>query len=192
MGNLFHDLRYGFRTMVKNPGFAAVAVISLALGIGANSTVFSIVDGLFLRPWPVKGPERLVAVTTNRPKDPDFRMSSYPDYLDMRQEVSAFSDVVAYGDRGGFLSGQGQGQELTVEVVSQNYFAALEVKPLLGRAFVPQPGQTAAESRSVMVSYHLWQKHFGGDPALPGKTALLDGKEFTVIGITPQNFCGLH
>ena len=85
MGNLFHDLRYGFRTMVKNPGFAAVAVISLALGIGANSTVFSIVDGLFLRPWPVKDPDRLVVVSTDRPKEPDFRMSSYPDYLDIRQ-----------------------------------------------------------------------------------------------------------
>ena len=119
-------------------------------------------------------------------------MSSYPDYLDIRHEVSAFSDVVAYGDRGGFISGEGQGQEVSVEVVSQNYFAALGVKALLGRAFSPQPEQAAAEGRAVVVSYNLWQKYFGGDPSLPGKTTLLDGKEFTVIGITPQDFCGLR
>jgi putative ABC transport system permease protein len=192
MSTLFHDLRYGLRMLAKNPGFTAVAVLSLALGIGANSTVFSIVDTFFLRPWPVKDPERLAVILTDWPKEPDFRMSSYPDYLDIRHEVSAFSDVVAYGDRGGFVSGEGQGQEVSVEVVSQNYFAALGVKALLGRTFSPQPSQTAAEGRAVVLSYALWQKYFGGDPSLPGKTTLLDGKEFTVIGITSRDFCGLR
>jgi putative ABC transport system permease protein len=167
-------------------------VLSLALGIGANSTVFSIVDNLFLRPWPVKDPERLAVILTDWPKEPDFRTSSYPDYLDIRHEVSAFSDVVAYGIRGGFVSGGGQGQEVSVEVVSQNYFAALGVKALLGRTFSPQPDQAAAEGRAVVVSYTVWQRYFGGDPSLPGKTTLLDGKEFTVIGITSQDFCGLR
>jgi putative ABC transport system permease protein len=189
---LLQDLRYGLRMLAKNPGFAAVAVVSLALGIGANSTVFSIVDTFFLRPWPVKDPERLVAISTDWPKEPDFRMSSYPDYLDIRHEISAFSDVVAYGDRGGFVSGEGQGQEVSVEVVSQNYFAALGVKALLGRTFSPQPEQASAEGHSVLVSYTLWQRYFRGNPSLPGKATLLDGKEFTVIGIAPQDFCGLH
>ena len=192
MRTLTQDLKYGLRMLVKNPGFTAVAVLSLALGIGANSTVFSIVDTFFLRPWPVKDPERLAVILTDWPKEPDFRMSSYPDYLDIRHEVSAFSDVVAYGDRGGFVSGEGQGQEVSVEVVSQNYFAALGVKALLGRTFSPQPDQAAAEGRAVVLSYALWQKYFGGNPSLPGKTTLLDGKEFTVIGITPQDFRGLR
>ena len=186
------DLKYGLRMLAKNPGFTAVAVVSLALGIGANSTVFSIVDNLILKPWPVKDPARLVVISTDWPKEPDFRGSSYPDYLDIRHEISAFSDVVAYGDRGGFVSGEGQGQEVSVEVVSQNYFAALSVKALLGRTFSPQPDQAAAEGHSVLVSYTLWQRYFRGNPSLPGKTTLLDGKEFTVIGIAPQDFCGLR
>jgi len=193
MSTLFHDLRFGLRILARNPGFAAVAVVSLALGIGANSTVFSIMDSLFLRPWPVKDPGRLAMISTDSPKL-DFTSTSYPDYLDIRHEVAAFSDVVAYGDRGCFVSRKGpaQGLEANVEVVSQNYFAALGVKTLLGRAFSPLPAQSAAESRSVVVSYSLWQKYFGGDPSLPGKTTLLDDKEFTVIGVTPQKFSGLR
>jgi putative ABC transport system permease protein len=192
MNALLQDLRYGLRMLAKNPGFTAVAVLSLALGIGVNSEVFSIVDDLYLKPWPVKDPGSLVAISTDWPKEPDFSTASYPDYLDIRHEVSAFSDVVAYGVRGGFVSGEGQGREVTVEVVSQNYFAALGVKSLLGRTFSPQPEQAAAEGRAIVVSYALWQKYFGGNPSLPGKATLLDGKEFMVIGITPQDFCGLR
>jgi len=191
MSTLFQDVRYGLRMLAKSPGFTAVAVLSLALGIGANSTVFSIVDTLLLKAPPVKEPARLVTIMSDWPKA-DFHTSSYPDYLDIRHEASAFSDVVAYDVRGGYVSGEGQGQEITVEVVSQNYFAALGVKSLLGRTYSPQPNQAAAEGHSVVVSYALWQRYFGGDASLPGKTTLLDGKEFTVIGITPQDFCGLR
>ena len=185
--NFFMDVRYGLRQLRKNPGFTAVAVLTLALGIGANSTVFSIVDQLFLRPWPVKDPARLVVVFT----DSLYHGSSYPDYLDIRNEVSAFSDVVAYAWRGGIISGEGRGEFVDVQVVSQNYFAALGVKTALGRTFSPQPDQAAAEGHSVVVSHSLWQRYYGGDPSLPGKTTLLDGKEFSVIGVTPQEFHGL-
>jgi putative ABC transport system permease protein len=193
MNTLLQDARYGLRMLAKNPGFAAVAVISLALGIGANTTVFSIVDNELLKPWPVKDPARLAMISTNSPKL-DFSSSSYPDYLDMRSQVAVFSDVVAYGDRGGFVSGEGQGQglEVVVEVVSQNYFDALGVKALLGRTFAPQPSQAAAEGHTVVLSYSLWQKYFRGDPSLPGKTTLLDDEEFTVIGVTSQEFSGLR
>ncbi len=193
MTTLIQDLRYGMRMLAKNPGFTAVALVSLALGIGATSTIFSIVDNLILKPWPVKDPARLAMISTDSPKL-DLSLTSYPDYLDIRNQVAAFSDVVAYGGRGCFLSreGKGQGLEASVEVVSQNYFAALGVKTLLGRAFLPQPEQAAAEGHAAVLSYALWQKYFGGDPSLPGKTTLLDDKEFTVIGITPQEFSGLH
>lgn len=193
MGNLLHDLRYGLRMLAKNPGFAAVAVLSLALGIGANTTMFSIVDKELLNPWPVKDPGRLAMITVHWPKF-DSDSTSYPDYLDIRNQVAAFSDVVAYNTRGCFLSveGSGQGLEATVEVVSQNYFDALGVRAILGRAFIPQSSQAAAEGHSVVVSYNLWQKYFGGDPSLPGKTVLLDDKQFTVIGVAPQGFSGLR
>ena len=193
MYTLIQDVRYGIRVLAKNPGFAAVAVLSLALGIGANTTIFSIVDKVLLNPWPVKDPGRLAMITMDAPKL-DFNAASYPDYLDIRDQVAAFSDVVAYGTRGCFLSveGRGQGLEATVEVVSQNYFDALGVRAILGRAFSPQASLAAAEGHSVVVSYNLWQKYFSGVPSLPGKTTLLDDKQFTVIGVAPQGFSGLR
>jgi len=178
--------------LAKNPGFAAVAVLSLALGIGANTTIFSIVDKELLNPWPVKDPGRLAMIAMDWPKF-DSDSTSYPEYLDIRNQVAAFSDVVAHGIRACFLSveGRGQGLEALVEVVSQNYFDALGVRAILGRAFIPQSSQAAAEGHSVVVSYKLWQKYFSGDPSLPGKTVLLDDKQFTVIGVAPQGFSGL-
>lgn len=189
---LRQDLRFALRTLGKNPGFATVAVISLALGVGANSTIFSIVDTEILRPWPVNDPARLATVTTQRSKELDY--SSYPDYLDIRQQVGAFSDVVAYGWRGAFVSGHGQrlGQKVSVEVVSQNYFAALGVRTQRGRSFLAQVEEASADSHSVIVSYHFWQHYFGGDPSVAGRTIILDGIEFTAIGIAPQDFCGLR
>lgn len=185
------DLRYGLRVLCKNPGFTAVALLSLGLGIGANSTIFSIVDSRLLRPWPVKDPERLVAIQTSSPKDPDFEMSSYADYRDVAGEIRAFSGVVAFGDRSGFISREGQGRQVIVEVVSPNYFTVLGISAQRGRTFSGRPEETAAEGRSVVLSHSLWQAYFGGDPALPGKTTLLDGKQFTVVGVAPRDFCGL-
>jgi putative ABC transport system permease protein len=189
--SLIQDLRFGGRMLRKSPGFAGVAIVSLALGIGVNSAVFSLVDSFLLRPWPVSDPGRLVAIETSWPKEPNPD-TSFPDYSDIAREAGAFSGVVAYGLRGGFVSGQGQGLEATVEVVSQNYFAALGVGALLGRVFSPKPEAEAGDARSVVVSYGLWQSYFGGDPSLPGKTTLLDGKQFAVIGIAPRDFCGLR
>lgn len=189
---LRQDVRFALRTLRKNPAFSLIAVLSLALGIGANSTIFSIVDTEILRPWPVRDPARLVMLSTQRPRELDD--SSYSDYLDIRQQVGAFSDVLAYGWRVAFVSGHRHrlGQDVSVEVVSQNYFAALGVSILRGRSFSPQIEEASAEGHSVMLSYSLWQHYFGGDPSLPGNTIILDGKGFTVIGIAPQDFCGLR
>ena len=192
MSTLLQDLRYGLRMLAKNPGSTAVAVFSLALGIGANSTVFSIVDNLFIRPWPVKDPAALVAVRASVPKETQFEFSfSYPNYLDIRSQVPAFSGVLAHGERGGYISGTGQGEEITVSVVSENYFAVLGVKPAVGHTFSTEPSQSAAESRAVVISYGLWQRRFGGDRSLPGKPVLVDGKDFMVIGVAPREFQGL-
>jgi putative ABC transport system permease protein len=192
MTTLFQDLRFGLRMLARNPGFTAVAVLSLALGIGANSTVFSIVDNLFIRPWPVEDPAALVAIRSTVQKEAQFEFSfSYPNYLDIRSQVPAFSEVLAHGERGGYISGTGQGEEIAVSVVSENYFAVLGVKPTVGRTFSADPSQNAAESRAVVISYGLWQRRFGGDRSLPGKPVLLDGKDFAVIGVAPREFQGL-
>ena len=192
MSTFLQDLRYGLRMLAKNPGFTAVAVLSLALGLGANSTVFSIVDNLFIRPWPVKEPADLVTVSASVPKETQFEFFfSYPNYLDMRNALPAFSGVLAHGERGGYISGSGQGEETTVSVVSENYFAVLGVKPAVGRTFSPDASQSAAESRAVVISYGLWQRRYGGDPSLPGKPVLVDGKDFMVIGVAPREFQGL-
>ena len=185
---LIQDLRYGLRVLRNNRGFTAVALLSLGLGIGANSTIFSIVDSQLLRPWPVTDPERLVAIQTSLQKDSGFDMSSYLDYRDIAGEIPAFSGVVAYGNRGGFISREGQGRQVSVEVVSPNYFTVLGVPAQRGRVFSGHPEQTAAEGRSVLLSDRLWKEYFGGDPALPGQTTLLDGKQFTVIGVAPRDF----
>ncbi|MGA2632353.1 MAG: ABC transporter permease [Terriglobia bacterium] len=192
MNTLLQDVRYGLRMLAKNPGFTAVAVLSLALGIGANSTVFSIVDNLFIRPWPVKDPAALVTVSASVPKETQFEFSfSYPNYLDIRSQVPAFSGVLAHGERGGYISGAGQGEEVTVSVVSENYFTVLGVKAAMGRTFSTDSSQSTAEGRAVVISYGLWQRRYGGDPSLPGKPVLVDGKDFTVIGVAPREFQGL-
>ena len=192
MSTLLQDLRFGLRMLAKNPAVSAVAVLSLALGIGANSTIFSIVDSMYWRPWPVQDPSRLVMIRADTPKSPGYYSSSPAEYLDIRRQATAFSGVVAFGDRGGFISGTGKGSEVSVEVVSPDFFPVLGVMALRGRVFMPQSELGLAEDHSVVVSYAFWQKYFGGDTSLPGKTTLLDGKEFTVVGITPQGFGGLR
>jgi putative ABC transport system permease protein len=192
MRTLTQDLKYGLRMLARNPGFAAVAVISLALGIGANTTIFSIVDGMFLRPWPVKNPSQLMVISTKSAKQTEFTTSSYPDYLDIRNQVSAFSGVLAYDQHGAIVSGKGQGEMVTVDVVSENYFAVLGVNAALGRTFSTRPDQAGAEGHGVVISYGLWQRRFGAEPALPGQVVLLDGKDFMVLGVTPHEFHGLE
>jgi putative ABC transport system permease protein len=190
--NFWWDVRYGLRMLRKAPGFALVAVLTLAVGIGANSTVFSIVDGMYLRPLPVLDPARLAMISTNTKEATGFDLSSYPDYLDIRSQIPAFSSVLAYGQRGAFVSGAGRGEQVAIDVVSENYFTVLGVKAALGRTFSAQPDRMAEEAHAVTLSYALWQRRFAADPALPGKTVLVDGKGLTVLGIAPREFHGLE
>ena len=191
MGSLMQDLRYGFRLLSKAPLFTVTAVLSLAIGIGVNSTVFSIVDAAYLRPWPVKNPSQLAVIHTTGGKG-GFTFSSYPDYLDIRNQVSAFSGVLAYGERGAIVSGNGQGQDVVVDVVSEDYFAVLGVKAAPGRTFSTDHNAAEAEGQAVVVSYGLWQRRFGADPALVGGRIQVDGKSLTVLGVTPKEFHGLE
>ncbi len=191
MADMFQDLRFGVRQILKAPGPAAIAVLSLTLGIGANSAIFSLVDAASLRPWPAKNPENLVMIFSTSPQR-EVDGFSYPDFLDLGDQTTVFDGLLAFGKRGGILSTEGTGQEVTVDVVSPNYFSVLGMQPALGRTFAPQERDDQENSSSIVISYALWQGRFGGDPGIIGKAAALSGKQMTVVGVAPLRFTGLE
>ncbi len=191
MQTLLQDLRYSLRMLAKNPGFAAVAVLTLALGIGANSAIFSLINALLLRPLPVEKPQELVALYTSDYSGPLYGASSYPDYVDFRDRNDVFSGLVAYSVTPFSLSTGGESERVFGEVVSGNYFSVLGVHPALGRSFLPEEDRTPGAHAVAVVSHDLWQRRFSGDPALIGKTVHLNGYPFTIVGIAPAGFPGL-
>jgi putative ABC transport system permease protein len=185
MQTLWQDLRYTLRILTKAPGFTAVAVISLALGIGANTTIFSLINAVLLRPLPrVKKPERLVW----------FRApASYPDYEDFRGQNDVFSGISALSGTSEISLSQGGQPELVKgEFVSANYFSVLGVDITTGRAFLPEEDRPARAQPVVVLSHGLWQRRFGCDPNLIGGSVNLNGMNFTVIGVAPQGFTGVE
>ena len=191
MGTLLQDLKYGLRMLARNPGFTAVAVITLALGIGANSAIFTVVDATALRPLPVSSPDRLVRLYVKSPQgvDPSF---SYPDYEDIRQQVKAFSGVTVCYRAGRFLNSLDESSQILVDEVSPDYFTVLGVRPLLGRVFSPELDNKPQPELGVVISHRLWQSRLGGDPAIIGKEIELNGNAAKVIGVTPPHFQGLE
>ncbi|HVG18628.1 MAG TPA: ABC transporter permease [Blastocatellia bacterium] len=189
METLLQDLRYGFRMLIKRPGFAAVAVLSLALGIGANTAIFSFVNAILLRPLPVAAPDELMFVFSGTAERP-YSVSSYPDYVDYRDRNEVFSGLAAYSGVSVSMATGDQAESVSGAIVTGNYFDVLGVKFARGRAFLPEENQTPGERAVAIVSYKLWQRRFGGDPGLLGKEAVLNGRSFTVVGIAPANFNG--
>ena len=174
MGTLLADLRYGLRMLRKNPGFTAVAVVTLALGIGANTAIFSVVSGVLLNPLPYPGPERLVALYS---KTAEFDRSSisYPNLLDWVRDNHSFSAIAGYRADSYNLTDMGEPERLPAEMVSASFFAILGVKPALGRAFLPPDDQVGA-APVVMISHGLWTRKFGSSPEAVGKAVTLNGK----------------
>ncbi|MBI3665167.1 MAG: ABC transporter permease [Acidobacteria bacterium] len=190
MGSLLQNFRYAWRVFARSPGLTAVAVLSLALGIGANTAIFSVVDGLFLRPLPVKDPDRLAWVY-NRTAEGLADHLAYADYLDFRDQSTSFSGFAAQSRRGALLNVNGESELVLLTVVSDNYFSVLGVSAALGRTFSPELDQNLAREPAVVISHGLWQRRFGGNPELIGKTIELNGQSYTVVGIAPQRFRGL-
>lgn len=192
MSSVIQDLRYGLRAMASSPGFTAVAVATLALGIGANSAIFSYVDATWLRPLPVRDPGRLVRVFTAERRSSGTRTpgeSSYLDYLDIRGQSTLLEDVVAYEHRGALLHRSGEVIHLPVDTVSPNYFAALGTTAALGRTFTEND---FSEGRyPVVISYALWQQQFGADPAVVGSSVQLSNGMVTILGVARPEFHGL-
>ncbi len=192
---MLQDIRYALRALAQNPGFAAVAVLSLALGIGANTAIFSIVDALLLKWLPVESPQELVVIARN-PADPSIGFN-YPDYEYFRDHNQVFSGVVASGGAWGGLNmlvpeegSHGDAQLVPGTLVSGNYFEVLGVKPAIGRLFTAEDNKTAGAHPYAVISYGFWKSRFGGDSRVLGRKITLNGSPFTIIGVSRQGFTG--
>jgi predicted permease len=190
MGTLWQDVRFGFRILFKSPAFTIVAALSLALGIGANTAVFSIINAALLKPLPVEEPESLVSLFTTDAKNPGNLPTSHLNYVDYRDQNQVFSSLLAYTFAQVSLTKGETPEPVFGLVVSGNYFDLLGVKPALGRAFLPEEDKTPGASPVVVLSHGLWQRSFGGDTNLVGKTISLNRHDFTVVGIVPEGFTG--
>ena len=188
LGDLSQDLLYGLRMLAKNPGFTTVAVIALALGIGANSAIFSVVNTVLLRPLPYKNPEQLVMVWEENSKQgfPEDTPAA-ANYIDWRDQNHVFASMAAMTQASFNLTGVGDPERIDGERVSVSLFPLLGVEPQLGRAFRPEEDKPGA-SQVVIMSNGLWQRRFGGDPSIIGKSINLNGKSFTVVGVMPSKF----
>jgi putative ABC transport system permease protein len=187
MTTLFNDVRYGLRMLVKNPGFTLAAVLTLALGIGANTAVFSVVNTVLLKPLPYAEPDRLMNVVSMRTHGtPVPDTLSYPDFFDFRAQNHVFEHLVTGRDTSWALAGFGTPVQLEGEVVTWDLFPLLGAQPELGRGFVQS--EEAAGTHVVVISHTLWQTRFGGDRGILGRTITLDRKPYTVIGVSPAGF----
>jgi len=187
MGTLMQDMRYGIRMLSKNPGFAIIAVLTLALGIGANTAIFSVVNAELLRPLPFRDSGRLVSVATGNSRMHSSNGStSYPDFMDWRSQNQVFDKMAAYTEATFTLTGQANPAHLEGASVSSDTFDLLGVSPELGRTF--QPEEDGPNHRVVVISDRLWRQQFKGDPGIIGGTITLDNSGYTVVGVMPASF----
>ena len=186
MGNLSQDIRYAIRLLLKRPGFSAIAILGLALGIGANTAIFSVVNAVLLRPLPFKESDKLVWFWEVQPRL-DRAPFSPADFLDYQAQNQSFEEVTSFCWMSFSLTGGDQPERITGAVVSANFFSVLRAAPAQGRAFLPEDGAAGA-ARVAVVSHGFWQKRSGGDPDLIGKALTLSGESATIIGIMPPDF----
>ena len=188
MGTLIQDLRYGFRLLRKSPGFTVVAVLTLALGIGANTAIFSAVNAVLLRPLPYANPGQLALLPEANPKRgiTDAGMS-YPSLLELRDNSRAFSAIAGLASHSLTLTGRGEPSEARTIVVTQNFFSVFDTKPLLGRTLLPSDGERGA-APVVVLSEGIWRSQFDADPKIVGSPVTLDMRPYAVVGVMPSEF----
>jgi len=193
MTTLWLDTRYALRMLAKSPMLTAIVTLTLALGIGANTAIFGIVNGLLLRPLPVKSPQQIMVLAAKVQGDtPGIFTLSYPQLADFRKQADAFSDLFASAVDLGGLSFDGKGNQFLYCRVTGNYFSALGVQAALGRLFLPTEGEAGGRDPYIVLGYSFWQKRFGGDASVVGRQALIDGQEATIIGVAPMGFHGTN
>ncbi len=192
MGTLLQDLKYGLRMLARNPGFTAVAVLTLALGIGANTAIFSVVNAVLLRPLPYQDPDRLVIVwEQNLPRGWTTNIVSAANFDDWGKQNTVFTDMAAVDPTSFNLTGSGEPLEIGGERVTANLFSLLGVQPMRGRGFLPSDDDPA-NAPVAIISYGLWQRRYGGDEKAIGRQISLDGHSYTVVGIMPPNFTDVY
>jgi len=191
MNTMFQDVKYGFRMLAKNPGLTAVAILTLALGIGANTAIFSLGNVFMFRPLPVKDADRLTVVAVQSKADSDPGEISYLDYLDYRAHSSdVFTDMTGYGIGVAGLGYRGHADRLILSYVPSNFFSMLGIRPALGRLINPGEGDAPKTGPVVVLGHSYWEERFGGDPGVIGSTVTLDGTAVTIIGVVPSEFHG--
>jgi predicted permease len=191
MHSMWHDVRYAVRIFRRNPGYVLVVVLTLSLGVGVNTAFFSVANFMVLRPMPAKDPQQLVVLAT-REGSSEIRDVSYPDFLDYRKQGTELSDLMAY--RLGFdsLAGENDAQQVITSYVTGNYFSTLGIRPVVGRLLEPSEGWTPGADPLLVLGYSYWQRRFGGDPGIIGKTVRLDGHPMTIVGVAERGFPGAY
>jgi len=191
MEDLLQDLRYTFRVLRKSPAFALVAIVTIALGIGVNSTIFSLVNAVLLRPLPVEQPDELVDIYGHAATSSDHGTSSYPNFVDYRDQSESLAGVIAYTNFFANLSIEGSAELVVGELVSAEYFSMLGVQPALGRAFSADEFVAPGAGPVVVLGQSFWRSRFGADPSVVGSTLRLNGTAYTIVGVAPESFGGM-
>ena len=186
MSTLIQDLKYGLRMLAKNPGFTAIAVLTLALGIGANTAIFSVVNGVLLRPLPYPQPERLVALYSRTSDSPRWSIS-YPNFLDWVRDNRSFSALASYREDDFNITGTGEPERVPAEMVSASFFPLLGVRPGIGRTFRPEEDQLGG-TPVVVISGGFWKRRLGSSPDVLSKALTLNGVDYTIVGVLPDDF----
>jgi predicted permease len=192
MRSFWQDLRYAARALRGAPGFATIAVITLGLGMAVNTTIFSVINGVILRPMPVAHPEQIVVLAEKQQGAQGFDRFSYPDYLDIRKQADAFSDVLAYRITLAGVTVDGKGDHCVITRVSGNYFTMLGVQPTLGRLIQPNEGQNPGADPVMVLGYSYWQKRFAGDRGVIGKQVIVNGHSVAIVGVARKEFHGTY
>jgi predicted permease len=192
MTSFWQDLRYAFRALRNSPWFAAIAVVTLALGIAVNTSIFSIINGFILRPLPVPHAEQLAVLSLQQAGDHALQKFSYPDFVDLRDQAGSVADILAYRITLGGLAADNRGDHCIITRVSGNYFPILGVQPALGRLFLPTEGQTPGADPVIVLGFSYWQKRFAGDIAVIGKHVEINNHPLTIVGVAPPEFHGTY
>jgi len=191
MFDVFEDLSYGLRALARNRGFAVVAVLSLALGIGANTTVFTLINAVLLRPLAVQDARSLVMLYTQDPRNPGLLPCSYPNFQDYRDHNDVFASLLLYSTVSISLTGRGEPRPILGQLVTANYFSALGVKMAAGRGFAAEEDVAPGASPVAVIGYGLWMRQFGGDPQVTSRAIGLNGRAYNIVGVAPPDFNGL-
>src|SRR6267143_2454137 len=190
MDTFFRDLRYAVRLLIKSPGFTAVALLSIALGIGANTTVFSVINAVLLRSLPYKDPSTLALLWGDIRSESNLRRHnqvSATDVADFRAQASVFEDVATYSGWSAVMSGDSEAERVPAIQVGDGFFKIMKGQPLLGRVFTAEE-QVDGKDFVIVLSYGLWQRRFGGDPNIVGKTVQLSGRPYNIVGVMGPDF----